>query len=173
MNYTRPLLWLIVAATVLTGAAACVSPPEYPDEPVIEFAGLSKPTIYQFTNGPRDSVTLSIDFTDGDGDLSIVDSTDIFLRSSQFDEITLPINLPEIPREGTGNGISGTIEIDLINTALDICCIRMRGSRIETCIEDAGMPTDTVSFSIQVRDRAGNRSNVVRTEPITILCLGQ
>ncbi len=36
--------------------AACVNPPEFPNEPVLTFEGLNKAQIYQFTNWPLDSI---------------------------------------------------------------------------------------------------------------------
>jgi hypothetical protein len=150
-------------------AAACVSPPEFPNEPVLTFEGLNKAQIYQFTNGPLDSVQIHFSFTDGDGDLSQIDSdsVDVFLTDSRLG-IQSPFRLPLIPPEGTGNGISGDIFINLINTT-GICCIF--NNRL--CAEDPTYPIDTFSYTIQIKDRAGNMSNVIRTDQIQVLCLGQ
>lgn len=150
-------------------AAACVNPPEFPNEPVLTFEGLSKSQIFQFTNGPLDSIQIHFSFTDGDGDLSLpdTDSIDIFLTDSRIG-LQTPLSLPLIPEEGTGNGISGDIFINLINQT-GICCIF--NNRL--CAADESYPIDTFSYAIQIRDRAGNMSNVIRTDPIEILCLGQ
>lgn len=150
-------------------AAACVSPPEFPNEPVLVFEGLNKAQIYQFTNGPLDSLQIHFSFTDGDGDLSQIDSdsVDVFLTDSRLG-IQSPFRLPLIPPEGTGNGISGDIFINLINTT-GICCIY--NNRL--CAEDPAYPIDTFSYTIQIKDRAGNMSNVIRTDQIQVLCLGQ
>lgn len=147
--------------------AACVNPPDYPDEPVITYEGINKAQIYQFTNGPLDSIRIQFSFTDGDGNLSNGDSIDIFLTDSRLG-IQTPFSFPAIPSEGTGNGISGDVFIDIINTT-GICCI----FRNRLCIADDNFPVDTFSYSIQIQDRAGNLSNIIQTEPIEILCLGQ
>jgi len=147
--------------------AACVNPPDFPDEPVITYEGLNKAQIYQFTNGPLDSIELHFSFTDGDGNLSQGDSIDIFLTDSRLG-IQTPFSLPQIPTEGTGNGISGDIFINLVNTT-GVCCI----FRNRFCAEDPTYPVDTFSYTIQIQDRAGNLSNIIRTEQIEILCLGQ
>ena len=151
--------------------ASCVNAPEYPVEPVLTFERLSKNQIYQFTNGPQDSLQIQFSFTDGDGDLSQLtsDSIDIFLEDSRFPGFVTPFSLPLIPEEGTGNGISGDIFIDVVNTSAQICCVANR----RICAEFEDFPIDTFSYSIQIVDRAGNRSNVIRTTPIEILCLNQ
>lgn len=149
--------------------AACVNAPDFPNEPVLTFEGLSKNQIFQFTNGPLDSIQIHFSFTDGDGDLSLpdTDSIDIFLTDSRIG-LQTPLSLPLIPEEGTGNGISGDIFINLINTT-GVCCIF--NNRL--CAEDEAFPIDTFSYAIQIRDRAGNMSNVIRTDQIEILCLGE
>ncbi|MEL7161457.1 MAG: hypothetical protein AAFN92_11935 [Bacteroidota bacterium] len=147
--------------------AACVTPPDFPEEPVITFERLSKDQIYQFTNGPLDSIQIHFSFTDGDGDLSQGDSIDIFLTDSRLG-IQTPFSFPDIPSEGTGNGISGDVFITVVNTT-GICCI----FRNRLCVADPNFPVDTFSYEIQIQDRAGNLSNKIRTTPIEILCLGQ
>ncbi|MBC6993875.1 hypothetical protein QWY85_20505 [Neolewinella lacunae] len=150
--------------------AACVNPPDFPIEPVLTYEGINKNQIYQFTNGPLDSIIVHFSFTDGDGDLSLsstTDSVDIFFTDSRLG-IQTPFTLPLIPQEGTGNGISGDIFVTVINTSA-ICCIFNN----RFCTEDPSFPVDTFSYAIQIRDRAGNLSNVIRTETIDILCLGQ
>lgn len=161
--------YLLAFSALLLVFTACVKPPEFPNEPVITFESLNKDQIYQFTNGPLDSIQVHFSFTDGDGDLSLIDSdsVDVFLTDSRLG-IQTPFRLPMIPPEGTGNGISGDIFINVINTT-GICCIF--NNRL--CAADPSYPVDTFTYSIQIRDRAGNLSNIIRTDPIEILCLGQ
>jgi hypothetical protein len=163
----RPTLLFLLLMVFLT--TACVNPPEFPNEPVLTFEALNKAEIYQFTNGPLDSLQIHFSFTDGDGDLSQIDSDsiDVFLTDSRLG-LQTPFRLPLIPPEGTGNGISGDIFINLINTT-GVCCIF--NNRL--CAEDPNYPVDTLSYSIQIKDRAGNFSNIIRTDQIQILCLGQ
>ncbi len=164
MQYTRYLLWLLSALAL----GSCVSPPDYPDEPVIVYEGLNKQEIRSLSSGIEDSITIQISFTDGDGDISnITDSVDVTLEDSRNPGIFLPVSLPIIPVEGTGNGISGDIFIRVTNVGFTICCENARF----ICIPDANFPTDEFFYRIRLRDRAGNLSNVVETEPITVLCL--
>lgn len=164
MQYTRRFLWLFLA--VLT-AAGCVSPPDYPDEPVILYEGVSKDSIYaQLTRIP-DSIVFHLSFTDGDGDLSNEDSTDIFYVDSRFPTIIAPLAIPPFPQEGTGNGISGDIYFTLVNNEQVNC--KYDGA---FPVQDPAYPVDTFSLEIYILDRAGNRSNVVQTETIKIKCFG-
>ena len=174
----RLLLCLLLCTC---GLASCVDAPEYPIEPVIAFQENSKDRILSQDLGVRDSVEIHFTFTDGDGDLSALsptDSLDIFLidsRAGRFtaigrDTIVQPYSIPAIPAEGTGNGISGSIFLDIVNTDLGICCLVQRGPAL-TCSSDGRIEVDTFSYTIQIRDRAGHFSNVIRTTPISIECV--
>lgn len=160
---SRYLLFLLPLAFVLS----CVNAPDFPEEPIITYEGVNKTEIFQFVNGPVDSIIIQFSFTDGDGDLS-QDSTDIFVTDSRTLELT-PFRIPSFPSEGTGNGISGDVFIRLVNTDASICCIL--GNRV--CFINEVLPVDTVSYAIQIMDRAGNLSNTIRTEVIEIKCLGE
>ena len=164
MLYTRNILWLF-AATLL--AAGCVSPPEYPEEPVIAYEGVNKDSIYAQVTGIPDSIVFHFSFTDGDGDLSSEDSTDVFYTDSRFPNTVTPLALPPIPQEGTGNGISGDIFFTLINTGQVNCVYNGRFPA-----QDPAYPVDTFSLQLFILDRAGNRSNTVKTETIQIKCFG-
>lgn len=152
---------------VLLTISACVNPPDYPNIPVIDYQGVNKTTIYQGTsNNPNDTLAIFFSFTDGDGDLSFEDSTDIFLADSRFPSVRTPFRLPLIPEDGTGNGIRGEITLRILNKPSGICCIQNNVA----CPLNPTEPTDTFSYEIQLRDRAGNFSNFIRTELLTIQC---
>ena len=77
--------------TVMT-LAGCKKPPEYPNEPDITFNSIS----YKNSGGIFDSITIAVDFKDGDGDLGLLaDETDypynpyFFLLDSNKDTIRL------------------------------------------------------------------------------------
>lgn len=171
----RHLLCLFLALSLF----ACPSAPEFPDEPVITYVGISKDTILQYTDGmlERDSIVIQFSFTDGDGDISTQNDSlsDVLLFDSRFDTIPTPFNLPLVTGGNTSNGISGDIFIRLIN-APQLCCIRARPGRPEfreTCVMDPSFPFDTFSYGIQLIDLAGNVSNMIRTETIYIQCLAE
>lgn len=145
---------------------ACVNPPDYPDAPVIEYLGVNKTTVFQgIPSLPADTLAIFFSFTDGDGDLSSQDTTDVFLYDSRFPEIPNPYKIPLIPEDGTGNGIRGEITVRIQN-AFNICCIENGFA----CPQAATIDLDTFSYEIRIRDRAGNFSNRIRTESIGIRC---
>ncbi len=148
--------------------STCVQPPNYPNTPEIAYIGMNQNTIVQGNVGaPLDTLEITFSFTDGDGDLGIEGNTfDIFLTDSRegFTDIK---KLPVVPDQGIGNGISGEIIVRLPNQ-LNICCTYPDGST--PCLPNANFPTDTMSYTIQIQDRAGNMSNKIQTEVITILC---
>ncbi|MEL6391483.1 MAG: hypothetical protein AAFO91_00860 [Bacteroidota bacterium] len=163
------LLAYSAALTLLWIISACAEAPDYPDEPVITYEGISSTEIYQFPTGIRDSILIFFSFTDGDGDLTGLDSnlSDIIITDSRSDLFVTRLSFPDIDQDGTGNGISGDATIVIDNAAFTLCCLRDD----ELCIVDSDFPADQFTYKIQVRDRAGNFSNIIETEPITMLCL--
>ena len=163
-NYTIILLFLAALSF-----NACVQPPDYPNEPVIEFGRLNKNTIAQGNSGAfSDTLAVIFNFTDGDGNIGYEgDSIDVFLMDSRDDFINR-FKLPVIPEEGSGNGISGEVTLKIPNKPFNICCTFPDGS--SACQPNTTFPTDTFSYTIQIRDRSGTLSNKVQTDLITILC---
>ncbi len=167
MKAIRYLTWLVLFGVLAT--SSCINPPDYPNEPVIEYLRVNKRTIAQGnTNAAPDTLAIIFGFTDGDGDIGFEnDSIDVFMTDSR-DGFQQLFKLPFIPEQGIGNGISGEITIRIPNRPFQICCTYPDGST--ACQPNSRFPTDTFSFSIQIRDRANNFSNIIETEPITILC---
>ncbi|CAN5453027.1 hypothetical protein BH09BAC1_BH09BAC1_18020 [soil metagenome] len=152
---------------------SCVEPPRYPNEPAIELVSVSADTIRQL----QDSVFIAFKFTDGDGDLGFEDLSTadcelcdsscyshptftLFILDNRFNIVDgdtvrclKTFNIPYIPPKGATDAISGVITVLLTN---------------EFCLP--GRAVDTVSYSIVIRDRAGNFSNRIETEKIILLC---
>src|SRR5690606_32981380 len=94
-------------------ALSYTKPPDYPDEPVITFQSLSKDTLLQ-SDLNSDSVFISFSYTDGDGDLGFSDrdtNQSVFLVDTRSGFIQDRFKLPQIPDQGTANGIFGTVKI--------------------------------------------------------------
>jgi hypothetical protein len=152
-------LFIVLSVTI----AACVRPPDYPIEPRIEFLGLSKNTILQEPN--KDTLYLSVSFTDGDGDIGFQnnDSTLYVVDTRKNGERINDVQgLPSVPEQGAGNGITGEIRFR-INGG---CC----KNTITPCVAPYTYPRDTIIYEIYIKDRAGHESNHVKTPPIYILC---
>ncbi len=162
----RISLFFIVLLGLIIG---CTEPPDYPNEPQLRYIGLNKNTIVQGrTAAQTDTLIIMFSFTDGNGDLGDETVTNLFIRDSRDNSLN-PVVIKPIPEQGSGNGISGEITVRLINNndASKMCCI-FPDRRV--CFTDPRYPIDTFSYSIQMKDRAGNLSNVIRTERITLLC---
>lgn len=148
---------------------SCTQPPDYANVPEINFLSFSQPSIAQGTpTAPNDTLGVTFSFTDGDGDLgSENDSLDVFFTDSR-DGFINTFKLPFIPEQGSGNGISGDVTVKIINKPFNICCANLVTG--EACKPNVPGPTDTLSFVIRIRDRAGNWSNETRTSTLTLLC---
>jgi len=145
---------------------SCDSNPEFGQVPEIEFLGLSKDTLVQnfaFT----DSLFLSINFKDGDGDLGTETSNisqNIILTDSRTGERFEQYKIPKLPIGGGQTGIEGSITMKVYTT----CCIFPDGT--PPCLNPPEFPVDELKLSIQMTDDSGNQSNIVETSFITLLC---
>lgn len=156
---------------ILLLASGCIQPPTYPKEPEITGVTISRNMITQL-----DSIRIKIEFTDGDGDIGYnnLDTSDCNLCDSSclkhptlnlflFDSRTgcmTPYNVPFIPEKGSSEAITG--EISVVSPA--IFCIPTSG------IVGEFPPFDTLTYYIQLKDRAGNLSNVMETPEIFVDC---
>ncbi|HMQ49466.1 MAG TPA: hypothetical protein PKA00_18460 [Saprospiraceae bacterium] len=159
---------LILALILVWG---CVKPPDYPEEPVINYIGANKNQVFQGSVGaPQDTLSVTFGFTDGDADLGDPENVNVFFYDSRNELLDpIPIKLNAIPDQGTGNGISGEITVKIPNILAggNICCIFPDG---RVCQVDPEFPVDSFFYYIEIMDRAGHISNRIRTETITILC---
>lgn len=155
------ILILIVGAVSFFGMVSCYKTPDFPIEPTLEFDTINVSNPYQaLTAG-----SMFLKFTDGDGDLGLLSTDDvvnvnsIFIKTVKYNKEDTS-NIPYIPKRGTSDAISGTIEIKL-------------GGTLSGLIDEADLlllqkPLDTLVFDIYIRDRAGHNSNVVTTPPLVI-----
>lgn len=158
---------LLGAAILLCGLLQfCVQPPDYPNEPIIEFVSLSKASMKQTPLGP-DSILISFNFTDGNGDLGSVNGEpNIFIKDGRDGFDKPPYQIPFIPPQGAGNGISGLISIVVPNT----CCIYITPNGVPLVCEDVPVLLDTLTYLISIKDQSGNESNQIETPPIGLIC---
>jgi len=145
---------------------ACSTPPDYPDEPVIEFVSMSKMSVNQSNiRSDNDSILLTLSFTDGDGDIGSEngDSSEIRYIDLRQNVEQVPLRIPFVGLQGVGQGISGEI-IAILPTTF---CLFDDGRFPGTV---APGETDEVVFEMWILDRAGNESNRIELPPITIRC---
>lgn len=159
-----PKVALLLAVLVIL-ATGCLKTEKFPVEPKIEFKSFER-----FSN---DSASLVIKFTDGDGDIGL-EAADTFppyetnsafynnlllkyfeLTDGEWNEVELPepigYRIPRITPNGQNKTLEGEIAIAIDPFSLFI-------------LTDSG----TVRYSVEILDRALNRSNLVYTSGITV-----
>ena len=149
------ILSLIVLAACTRKSVTELEPNE-PNEgiseiPAIVLESISSNQVTAYT----DSIAFVLNYTDGDGDLG---ETDADINSIQLVDTRNEANLifeyylsPRAPIDSEIS-ITGTLEVVLQNTII---------------LEDDN-EEETTTFKLKLKDRAGNWSNEVETEVITI-----
>jgi hypothetical protein len=149
----------VLFAFVIVGFVMCLRPPDYPIIPHIGFVRMSKNTMKQ-GDGSADSLRLYLSFEDGDGDIGSNDSLNVFVTDTrQANATPEPFRMPFVPEQGAKNGISGEISLLIYTT----CCL-------PSCNSFLNKAQDSLFFDVYIKDRSGNKSNVVRTPFIGLKC---
>jgi hypothetical protein len=144
---------------------SCNTSPDYSEVPELAFVGFNKNVMRQ-SNIDKDSITLILDFKDGDGDIGAGErdnNINLFIIDSRTNENYSFFKLPAIPEKGANNGVEGRMFINLYST----CC---KFPSAVPCSVVPGFPDNKISFEVYFFDRAKNKSNVVKTPEITLLC---
>ena len=156
--------YFLSLALIIVLINGCFSPPDLPNAPEITFNGIQYELTTDVLGNRLDSVTVSIEFKDGDGDLGAVstsDPTNYFItvnrkESGVFNEVTFP----------GGANFNGRF---LINNGQDLDgAIEGRLDYGFNIFIGTIQPSDTLQFDVFIRDRAGNQSNTVTTSQIVI-----
>ncbi len=172
MRVAKSISLFLFLSLILT---ACLQPPDYPAEPVIEFKYFSSNSMNQRpVNGKVDTLFVVLEFTDGDGDLGL-EGNDPTINIDMFDlrdGSRILARLPKVEDLGAQNGISGEISIRLTNdpNVGDVCCVILPqdGTPGQACVP--GIAPQEVGYSIRIQDRAGNWSNTIETPTFQLLC---
>ncbi len=148
----------------------CLDSPNFPDIPAIKFISISKDTLNQGIF-QQDSLLVQFSFTDGDGDIGRTNqgtSNDIFFIDERTGTLDNTFGIPEIPKEGAGNGVEGVVKILLFST----CCIYPVDTinPSDPCKPNPSIPFDTIQYRIYIKDNAGHKSNEILTDPIILRC---
>lgn len=164
MKHLKYILFFVLFISISN--TSCVKESDFPVTPVIEFMSFE---VFQ-----NDSAICFISFTDGDGDVGFAENDtnafrDLTMKylyqkadgefypydklpgTSEFDTLFYDYKVPFLTPDGQFKALDGEIEIKL--TAAPLFA-----------------PThDVVKFDIQLRDRAGNKSNIVSTNEVTVV----
>lgn len=168
MRFYKISAIIFVLSTLLSG---CLSIPDYPDTPQIEFYDISStPSVDQNTGGYKDSVVISIKFKDGDGDLGYTQSEIDSLRNTsnynyvvnQFRKVSGEY-VPYVPIEPY-SGYFFQISNEKPGPLEGI--IHYNGVQIYHSFYP--FPKDSIRFEVYIKDRAGNISNTITTDPVYV-----
>ncbi len=146
--------WLLGSTIIALFINSCNRQSPFPKEPKILSVTLNKTFIN--TGDDTDTLKIIFEFTDGDGDVGRPENDtipDVFITDNRT-EFTYEYRLPLVDQLRAQRGIKATAVIDIIGI---ISCRPFRN-------------TDTTTFSIQIRDRAGNLSNTEQTPEIILNC---
>ena len=134
---------------LITGLFSCKKDePLISHTPEIEFVTVT-PTSYPQYSG---DITFTVFYKDGDGDLGedTPAAKNLFLTDSR-NNVTYKYRVQQLAPSGSSIAIEGKLNVALSGTG----------------ITDAST-SQTVTYSIYVTDRAGNKSNTVTSDAITI-----
>jgi len=154
------IILFCLVALVASMIVSCISQDVFPDIPSIQFTGQSKTSLSQGAL-MEDSLFVQFSFQDGDGDIGGPDSINVFVTDTRQD-FALEYRIPDL---STGSSLEGDVTMLLFTT----CCLYDDNSQAP-CTPSTSQPTDEVIFTIQIRDRAGNLSNIIELDPITLMC---
>ena len=116
--------------------------------PEIEFLSIEPAVVKEY----QDSITVTIKYTDGDGDLgeNQAEVRNLFMTDNR-NQITYEFRVSELAPAGSSITIQGNLSVGLKNTAIT-----------------DGSDAQSVNYSIYMVDRAGNRSNTVTTSSVMV-----
>ena len=176
--------WLVVSAY---GITSCISPPDYPDTPEIEFKSITNKHIVPTDNtADFNRVVISVDYKDGDGDLGLRDTDmeppyntnkpdgslnpdgynylcrlQVRNTNNEFEDVVFPPNDPgydgRYPRLTPDS--QGDRKAPLKGT------IDYKQDIFANSILGPG---SVIRFKVRIKDRALNVSNEVLTSPVTL-----
>lgn len=118
-------------------------------EPQIEFVSISPSTAKEYT----DQITITFSYDDLDGDLGENDPNvnNLFITDSR-NSVTYNYRISQLAPDGSTIHIKGNLNAVIKNTAIT-----------------DGSSSQSVTYSLYLKDRAGNSSNTITTSAITVV----
>jgi hypothetical protein len=115
----------------------------------IEFLSISPSSVKEYT----DSITITFSYEDLDGDLGENDpnKTNLFVTDSR-NNVEYQYRISQLAPDGAGIHIKGKLNVVIKNTAIT-----------------DGSSSQAVTYSLYVKDRAGNQSNSITTTSVTVI----
>lgn len=137
---------LLMVAVLFTG---CKKEEAISKVPQIKFVSITPGTAQKYV----DEVQVTIEYTDGDGDLgeNTADVKNLFCTDSR-NNVTYQFRINQLAPDNSNIIIKGQLTFTLSPQGF----------------VDDNNTTETATYSIYVKDRAGNQSNTVQTSALTI-----
>jgi len=156
--------FILLLISIMISVLACGNKENISPIPHIEFIGLDKDTMVQsFFND--DTLQIVLSFVDGDGDIGNegnMNKVTLFIIDLRTGELYDRFFIPAIP--SNGDALRGEMYVRIFTT----CCVFP--DNIPPCESPDAYPTNDLELEISLFDRAGNRSNIITTPIITLLC---
>jgi hypothetical protein len=143
-----PILLLIISACKKKKAEEVLPP--ISTTPVIELAAVAPTSVHAFS----DSIVFNVKYTDGDGDIGDfnADSLSLVLTDNRNSNLVEKYPIAAAAPANVKVAVQGIYRIVLNHTIL----------------LNSSNASETTTFSVQLKDRAGNWSNKVTSETITV-----
>jgi hypothetical protein len=116
--------------------------------PEITFVSITPSTAVEY----QDKINITISYKDGDGDLGedTPDVKNLFLTDTR-NNVTYQYRVSQLAPSGQSIAIQGDLLVELKNTAIT-----------------NGSSSQSVSYTLSMKDRAGHVSNTISTSSITV-----
>ncbi|EAY27321.1 hypothetical protein [Microscilla marina] len=166
-SYIFLSVWCMYLAWAMTG---CISKPKFSLSPDIDFDKIEVIRTTDQLGNPSDSISITIKFTDGDGDLGALSNNEgdnffasIYLRrNGQFVKFEQPSS--SLTFNGRFDDLSGGSPGPIQGTLQ----YSFPGIRVASYTE-LGIPKNDIwKFQIYIQDRAGNTSDTIFTDSVTV-----
>ncbi len=150
-KFKHPSILLLIISTGILGSAGCQKDddPFANKVPTIELLSLTPQMVVEF----QDSLVFNIKYRDNDGDLGENNPNvkNLFITDNRIG-IVYDYRIQQLAPTGSSIAIEGTLQVVLNSVART----------------DTSFAQQSATFSVYVKDRAGNKSNVVTSGIITI-----
>jgi hypothetical protein len=148
MNRMTRLFGIPLIALILVSCSKDLE--EISPTPEIVFENISPGTVKEFA----DSVVIQLTYTDGDGDLGENGSgiENAFITDSR-NNLTYTFRIRQLAPDNANVIIRGKLNIVVPAVAL----------------VNSASSSEAVSFSLYIKDRAGNQSNTITTSSVTVV----
>lgn len=152
MRYTRSdiryTIWMLIAGILFFCISSCKKKEEQTTTPEIEFISITPSTAVEYVN----SITISFSYDDLDGDLGENDPnvTNLYVTDSR-NSVIYNYRISQLSPDNSNIHIRGNLNVVIKNTAIT-----------------DNSSSQSVTYSLYVKDRAGNTSNTITTTAITV-----